>query len=41
MTYPSADGRRFRILTVVDDFIRKCLGLVADTSRSGSWITRE
>lgn len=25
-------GRRFRILTVVDDFTRECLGLVADTS---------
>jgi putative transposase len=25
-------GRRFRILTVVDNFTRECLGLVADTS---------
>ncbi len=24
-------GRRFRILTVVDDFTRECLALVADT----------
>src|SRR6266567_4645384 len=27
-----ADGRRFRILAVVDDFTRECLALVADTS---------
>ena len=26
------DGRRFRILVVVDDFTRECLCLVADTS---------
>jgi putative transposase len=25
-------GRRFRVLTLVDDFTRECLGLVADTS---------
>ena len=25
-------GRRFRILTLVDDFTRECLGLVAHTS---------
>ncbi|MET4121973.1 hypothetical protein ABIB85_008441 [Bradyrhizobium sp. JR1.5] len=30
-----ADGRRFRILAVVDDFPRECLALVADTSLSG------
>ena len=29
------DGRRFRILVVVDDFTRGCLALVADTSLSG------
>jgi putative transposase len=29
------DGRRFRILTVVDDCTRECLALVADTSLSG------
>ena len=29
------DGRRFRILAVVDDFTRECLCLVADTSLSG------
>jgi putative transposase len=36
-----ADGRRFRILAVVDDFTRECLGLVADTSLSGRRVTRE
>ncbi|BAR55640.1 putative transposase [Bradyrhizobium diazoefficiens] len=30
------DGRRFRILTVVDECTRECLALVADTSLSGS-----
>ena len=29
------DGRRFRILTIVDDCTRECLALVADTSLSG------
>ena len=28
-------GRRFRILTLVDDFTRECLGLVVDTSLTG------
>ena len=28
-------GRRFRILTLVDDFTRKCLGLVVETSLTG------
>ncbi len=36
-----ADGRRFRILAVVDDFTREGLGLVADTSLSGRRVTRE
>jgi len=36
-----ADGRRFRVLTVVDDFTRECLGLVADTSLSGARVARE
>ena len=35
------DGRRFRILVVVDDFTRECLGLVADTSLSGARVARE
>jgi len=36
-----ADGRRFRILAVVDDFTRECLCLVADTSLSGVRVARE
>jgi putative transposase len=35
------DGRRFRILTVVDDYTRENLALVADTSLSGLRVTRE
>ncbi len=35
------DGRRFRILTVVDDFTRENLALIADTSLSGQRVTRE
>jgi putative transposase len=34
------DGRRFRILAVVDDCTRTCLGLVADTSLSGLRVAR-
>jgi putative transposase len=34
-------GRRFRILTVVDDCTRECLALVADTSLSGLRVARE
>ena len=26
-----SDGRRFRVLVVVDDFTRECLALVVDT----------
>jgi putative transposase len=36
-----ADGRRFRILVVVDDFTRECAALVADTSLSGARVARE
>lgn len=36
-----ADGRRFRVLAVVDDFTRECLALVADTSLSGARVARE
>ena len=36
-----SDGRRFRILAVVDDFTRECLALVADTSLSGLRVVRE
>ena len=35
------DGRRFRILTVVDDCTRECLALLADTSLSGVRVVRE
>ena len=35
------DGRRFRVLAIVDDFSRECLGLVADTSLSGLRVIRE
>ena len=35
------DGRRFRILAVVDDFTRENLALIADTSLSGSRVVRE
>lgn len=35
------DGRRFRILTVIDNFTRECLALVADTSLSGARVARE
>jgi putative transposase len=35
------DSRRFRILTVVDDYSRECLCLVADTSLSGTRVARE
>lgn len=35
------DGRRFRVLAVVDDFTSECLCLVADTSLSGARMARE
>lgn len=35
------DGRRFRILNVVDDFTRECLASVLDTSLSGLRVVRE
>ena len=34
-------GRRFRILTAVDDFTRECLALVVDTSLTGLRVGRE
>ncbi|GAB5375148.1 MAG: hypothetical protein AcusKO_16100 [Acuticoccus sp.] len=36
-----SDGRRFRVLVVVDDFSRECLALVVDTSLSGARVARE
>ncbi len=35
------DGRRFRVLAVVDDCTRECLALVGDTSLSGARVARE
>lgn len=35
------DGRRFRVLAVVDDYSRECLALVVDTSLSGLRVVRE
>ena len=35
------DGRRFRILTVIDNCTRECLAMVADTSLSGHRVARE
>ena len=36
-----ACGRRFRILNIVDDVTRECLGAIADTSISGVRVARE
>ena len=36
-----SDGRRFRILCVIDDFSRECLATVVDTSLSGVRVARE
>lgn len=35
------DGRKFRVLAVVDDYSRECLTLMADTSLSGLRVARE
>jgi putative transposase len=35
------DGRRFRVLCVLDDFSRECLALIVDTSISGKRVARE
>jgi putative transposase len=35
------DGRRMRVLIVVDDCTRECLALIADTSISGNRVARE
>jgi len=34
-------GRKFRMLTVVDDFSRECVAVVVDTSLSGIRVARE
>jgi transposase InsO family protein len=36
-----AGGRRFRILNIVDDVTKECLGAIADTSISGRRVARE
>jgi len=36
-----SDGRRFRVLCVIDDFSRECLATVVDTSISGIRVARE
>ena len=38
---PQSDGRRLRILNVIDDFSRECLAAVVDTSLSGERVARE
>lgn len=35
------DGRRFRVLAIVDNCTRECLALIADTSISGVRVARE
>lgn len=35
------DGRRFRILCVIDDFSRECLALIVDNSISSQRVARE
>jgi putative transposase len=34
------NGRRFRVLNIVDDCTRGCLGQIVDVSISGKWLTR-
>ena len=36
-----ANGRRFRILNIVDDVTRECLAAIPDTSISGKRVARE
>jgi transposase InsO family protein len=36
-----ANGRRFRILNIVDDVTKQCLGAIPDTSISGWRVARE
>lgn len=36
-----SDGRRFRVLCVIDDFSREWLACVVDTSLSGQCVARE
>ncbi len=36
-----ADGRRFRVLTIIDDVTKECLAAVPDTSLTGKRVVRE
>jgi len=36
-----ANGRRIRMMTIVDDYTRLCLGIVVDTSLNGVRVSRE
>ena len=36
-----ADGRRFRVLNVIDDVTKECLAAIPDTSISGKRVVRE
>lgn len=36
-----SDGRKFRVLSVVDQCSRECIALVVDTSLSGARVARE
>jgi putative transposase len=36
-----ANGRRFRVLNIVDDITKECLGAISDTSISGRRVARE
>ena len=40
MSHPLADGRRFRVRNVVDDFSREYVGQLVDTSISGATMAR-
>ena len=40
MTDQLVDGRRFRILNIVDDYTRQCRGQIVDFSISGSRLAR-
>ncbi|MEJ2067226.1 MAG: integrase core domain-containing protein [Deltaproteobacteria bacterium] len=35
-----SDGRKFRVLTIIDDFTRESVGMEADTGISGERVTR-
>jgi putative transposase len=36
-----SDGRKFRVLCVIDDFTRECLATIVDNSLSGIRVARE